>query len=656
MNTTSLRAAAVVGLALLILVCNEDEPAKDDGSTVTYTEERKVCKDRDPHRNLYWGDFHAHSTRSWDAFGYNLTVTPADSYRFAKGGTVMLPPLDKAGKGTRPVKLARPLDFAAITDHAEFLGETHLCRTPGSATYNSESCKAYRVKGALAVTAWGMQLVSGFGQARMKDICGADGKHCLKAAATVWQEIQQAAESAYDRTSTCGFVSFVGYEYSASPKVSNQHRNIIFRNKHVPTLPITYYESHKPHMLWKDLMSKCIESGTGCDAVVITHNSNWSNGNLYDPDQVIDGVSGTTLKEALELRRRVEPVMEMFQHKGDMECRNGLSGLAGDKDPHCDFEKLRPDPVPDCGEGTGFGGVQESGCMSRLDFLRGVLAKGMQVKESLGFNPYQLGIIGSTDTHNGTPGNTWESTWPGHVGNHDDTPEERLSEGNMTHRALINNPGGLAGVWAVEKSRDAIFQAFRRKEIYATSGTRIQVRFFGGWGYEAKLCQASTAKMAAGGYESGVPMGSRLPGKSSGSAAPSFLVWAKYDPGTSSNPGAELQLAQVVKIWVDAGGKAHQKVFDVVGNGKNGATVDQKTCKRSGAGQKVLCTTWTDPQFKASEQAAYYARVIENPSCRWSTQLCNTLASANRPKGCDSKTTPKVIQERAWSSPIWYAP
>ena len=564
----------------------------------------------------------------------------------------MLPPLDSKGNGTRPARLERPLDFAGVTDHAEFLGETHLCRTTGSAAYDSASCKAFRVGGTNAVSAWGMQLVAASGQARMKDICGADGKRCRDAATQVWKDLQNAAESAYDRTASCKFTSFVGYEYTATPKVANLHRNVIFRNDKVTTRPVSYYEAPRPYELWIALRDQCLDDGKGCDVMVIPHNSNWSNGTMYDPELTRDGSSGATLAQSMKLRARLEPLMEIFQHKGDMECRNGLSGVTGAKDPLCAFEKLRVDPVPDCGEGTGFGGVQESGCVSRLDFMRGALIKGMQLKRTLGKNPYMVGVIGSTDSHNGTPGNTWESTWPGHVGVSDDTADEKLGKGNMTHRGLINNPGGLAAVWAVENSRDAIFQAMRRRETYSTSGTRIKLRFFGGWGMPQSPCSASNDKMVDAAYEAGVPMGGVLPARSGG--APSFLLWAAHDAGTTARPGARLAGAQVVKLWLDSAGKAHQKVFDLVAPSKAKATVDPKTCKRTGQGEKEICGRWEDPEFDPKQAALYYARVVEDPSCRWSTWICNQLSPTSRPAGCDSKTTQKVIRERAWSSPIWY--
>ena len=646
--------ALALALALLIATpaCKEDEP-RDDGSTVTYTEQRPACQVQQGQRQLLWGDLHAHTTYSWDAFGYDLMVTPAEAYQFAMGGTVMLPPLDSAGKGTRPARLERPLDFAGITDHAEFLGETHLCRTVGSASYNSDSCKSFRLKGTNAVSGWGMQLVAGSGQPRQKDICGADGKHCSEAAARVWKDIRAAAESAYDRTAACKFVSFVGYEYTATPKVSNMHRNVIFRNDKATTLPVSYYEAPHAYGLWKALAHQCLDKESGCDVMVIPHNSNWSNGMLFDPE-LSRGDGGASLAQALTLRARLEPLLEIFQHKGDMECRNGLSGMTGATDPLCAFEKLRQDPVPDCGEGTGFGGVQEAGCVSRLDFLRGALVKGMQLKDKHGHNPYRVGVIGSTDSHNGTPGNTWESTWPGHVGVSDDTATERLGKGNMTHRGLINNPGGLAGVWAVENSRDAIFQAMRRKETYATSGTRIKLRFFGGWDMPQDVCSQKSDQAVIAAYRAGVPMGGVLPPRESG--APTFLLQAVHDAGTTARPGARLAGAQVIKLWLDSAGAAHQKVFDLLAPSASKTTVDPRTCKRTGQGVTDICSRWQDPEFKPGQPALYYARVVEDPSCRWSTWLCNQIDPTSRPAGCDSKTTQKVIQERAWSSAIWYQP
>lgn len=651
-GSTLVRLGLVAALLMSGIACTEAETV-DDGSTVTYTETRVPCKNSNPLRNLYFGDLHFHTTHSWDAFGYDLLVTPKESYAFARGGSLQLPPLDASGKGTRTARLDRPLDFAAITDHAEFFGETHLCRTAGSSAYDTDACKAFRKGGEQAVTAWGLQLVSSSGTTRQSAICGADAQACLKAAGTVWQAIQAAAEEAYDRTDACSFVAFSGYEYTASPKVTNMHRNVLFRGSRVLPLPVTYYEQPRAYGLWQTLARDCLDAGQGCDVMVIPHNANWSNGMLFDPETAREG-STATLAEAMALRSRLEPTFELFQHKGDQECENKVSGLSGEADPLCTFEKLRFPPFGDCGDGTGFGGVQDAGCISRLDFLRGVLAQGLKLAASLGQNPLRIGVIGSTDSHNGTPGATWERGWQGHVGVSDDTTDERMGKGNMTHRGLVNNPGGLAAVWAVEKSRDAIFQALRRRETYATSGTRIGLRFFGGRGYAPSLCQGSPEAIPAAGYQGGVPMGGVLRGGSGG--PPTFLVQAAWDPGTTNKPGTLLEKIQIIKISVDSAGLAKQQVFDVAGDKTGQGTVDPLTCKQNGAGYKTLCAVFTDTDFRAENRAVYYARVVEAPSCRWSTWECIGLSASQRPAGCDDTNVQKTIQERAWSSPIFYEP
>jgi hypothetical protein len=631
--------------------CTDDEP-KQPLDHVTYTEQRQQCADRNPYRNLYFGDTHVHTRLSWDAYGYALRVTPRESYAFAQGGEVALPPLDSAGKGTRKTRLGAPLDFAAITDHAEFLGEVHICQTPGTAGYDSQTCKDFRKGGAAEVRAWGTRLINEAGSKRHADACGADGQACLAAAAKVWASMQQAAEEAYDRSSRCKFVSFVGYEYTATPVVTNTHRNVIYRNKHVTKLPISYYEQPHPWGLWKELAAQCLDAGSGCEALSIPHNSNWSNGRLFHPEKSRP-TPAVSLKEALALRARLEPLVEIAQHKGDMECSNGLSGTTKN-DPLCDFEKLRFPPFKDCGDGVEWGGVQDFGCISKLDFMRGIMIEGLELDRRLGLNPYMMGVIGSTDTHNGTPGNTDERSWPGHVGNADDTPEERLGLGNYTHRGRVNNPGGLAAVWAVERSRDAIFEAMRRREVYSTTGTRISLRLFGGWDLSADPCaDADWLKQA---YEDGVPMGGVLP-KRRGSGGPRFLVRADMDPGDSKRAGTPLQMLQIIKGWVDSAGAAREKVYTVAGSAQNGASVDVSSCKTtSGSGKKTLCAVWRDPEFSPENRAFYYARALENPTCRWTTWLCNTFAPAKRPEGCSDPNIEKAIQERAVSTPIWYQP
>ena len=332
-----------------------------------------------------------------------------------------------------------------------------------------------------AVTAWGIRL-SLPGAGRDANLCGADGARCAEAARATWDELCAAADEAYDRGEDCGFVAFVGYEYTDSTAVTNRHRNVLFRNGAVPALPPSFFEQAGPWNLWSALDAACAAAGPSCETLVVPHNANWSNGHLFAPEY--GGATGQAEeRDAATFRGRLEPLVEVVQHKGDGECKNGYAGVEGETDPLCDFEKIRAATFEDCGDGTGGGGIQGLGCLSWRDFARGVFLSGLQEQRRLGVNPYRLGVIGSTDTHNGTPGLTREHDFPGHVGVVDDTPHKRLGEGTVTHGALQYNPGGLAGVWAEERSRDALFDAFQRRETFATSGTRIEVRLFAGWDY-----------------------------------------------------------------------------------------------------------------------------------------------------------------------------
>ncbi len=615
--------------------------------SVQYTEERVPCGQRSAWRNLYWGDLHAHTLFSFDAQAYEVLVTPAEAYDFARGEPVLLPPLDENQRGTRAVKLARPLDFAALTDHSEYLGEIRNCTVPDSPGYNSKTCKDYRDPSGNGAFLFGTPLSSGEPK-RFADICGATGKDCESAARLRWAELVAAADKASDRASTCLFTALPAYEYTNTTDISNLHRNVLFRNNQVPDLPITHFEAPLVRELWDALDEQCVKSGDGCDVMVLPHNSNLSNGNMfYLPPEL----SSVQRQEVAQLRARMEPLVEIFQHKGDSECRNGYAGSPDD--PFCTFEKLRPADDPICDDEPGFGGMRLWGCSHPLDFVRNVLRRGLEEEHEVGTNPYRLGFIASTDTHNGTPGLVEDADFGGHIGVVDDTPEERLGEGNETHDGIINNPGGLVAVWAVENSRDAIFEALRRREVYGSSGPRIVVRFFGGWGMKTDgLCDNLEALLAAG-YRDGVPMGGVLRGEEMG--PPIFLVWAAMDGGTESSPGAPLERIQLVKGWVDEAGNSHETVFDVAG-GDLAATVDTETCQLGSSGYELLCATWTDPDFDPEERAFYYPRILEVPTCRWSTAKCNSLAAEGRPESCGTGVVPLTVQQRAWASPIYYEP
>ncbi len=289
----------------------------------------------------------------------------------------------------------------------------------------------------------------------------------------------------------------------------------------------------------------------------------------------------------------------------------------------------------------------DTGCISRNDYLRGALLTGLSERQRLGVNPLKLGVIASTDTHESTPGAVDEQTWQGHVGREASLPQRLQRKTGLPYR-LDGSPGGLAGVWAVENSRDAIFTALKRRETFGTSGPRIQPRLFGGWSYDLNLCDEPEFLRRA--YEGGVPMGADLLNFPKPDAKPRFAAVAARDP-----KGNLLQRLQIIKGWVDTEGNANIEVIDIAGDADNGADVDLNSGETSGPGFNSLCTVFVDEKFKSEEPAYYYLRVVENPSLRWSWAQCIALRDDHRPEECENDA-PKTIQERAWSSPIWYTP
>jgi len=620
------------------------------GARCPPSEAREPCVQHDPLRRVFFGDLHVHTRLSFDAQAFDVRTTPAEAYAFAQGAARSLPPLDASGVGTRTVRLERPLDFAAVTDHSEFLGEVEICTTPGAAGYDSSACAAYRSSDVnQGVASFGLQLVPPV-PSRVAELCGPDDSRCLASARSVWRRLLDAAEAAYDRSPSCRFTTFPGYEWTGATALSTRHRNVIFRNERVP-LPISYFDQPTPEGLWRALRAGCLEAPGGCDVLAIPHNSNESNGTMFRVEY-----GGATDPERQRLlaaeRAGMEPLVEIYQHKGDSECMNGLAGIVGAPDELCEFEKeIRP-VFEDCGEGTGSGGVARLGCFSYRDFVRGALLEGLLEQQRLGVNPLQLGFIGSTDTHNGTPGLVEERGFAGHRGIDDDTPMRRLGRGTLTLGGISFSPGGLAGVWAEENSRTSLFEALRRRETFATSGPRIAVRFFAGWQLPQGLCERPD--LTAQGYAHGVPMGGVLP-QAPGGGAPRFVVAALRDPGTTSRPGTPLQALQIVKGWI-ADGARHQRVVTVAGGPADDAALDEATCTTHDGGFDTLCATWTDPHFDPDQPAFYYARVLEQPSCRWHVWECNALPPDERPASCTDPAWPRQIQERAWTSPVWYLP
>lgn len=651
MKRLCLISLLVVWGMVLFWGCDKgSHPSANDagGGEEEYTDPREPCSEFDPLRNVFFGDLHIHTSLSFDAWIWDVRTTPADAYAFAKGEPISLPPLDENGEGTRTIQLERPLDFAAVTDHAEFLAEVEACVTPGSEAYDTLSCFLFRQGNFLSTVVMANQLFLPDPK-RSKDICGPGRVDCPALTESVWKRVQQDAEDAYDRTSDCSFTTFVAYEYTGVPRITNMHRNMIFRNTHVPERPVSYFEQPTKQGLWAELKRVCLQGMEGCDVLGIPHNSNESNGNAF----FVEYPGAETIEEERDLaslRVEMEPLVEIFQHKGDSECTNVLYGVLGQPDELCNFEKLREPDAPDCEDGRGFLGEVGLGCVSRLDFVRYVLLEGLKEEQRLGVNPYKLGIIASTDTHNATGGAVVEDQFVGHAGKEDDTPEKRLQPGT-----LVNNPGGLVAVWAEQNARNAIFDALRRRETYGTSGPRIIVRLFGGWDYPENLCkQADLVKV---GYQMGVPMGGDLPSRPNGTIDPRFVVSAMREADFGSSEGTPLQRVQIIKGWIDNDQQPAYKVFEVAGDPNNGAGVDLDTCEPLGTGFDTLCKVWTDPEFDPNQSAFYYARVVENPTCRWNTYDCiASVPPEERPEQCSDPDMIRTIQERAWTSPIWYQP
>ncbi|MDE0885482.1 MAG: DUF3604 domain-containing protein [Myxococcota bacterium] len=671
----SLGLARILGLAVIVLSMDvlifesrvhagETETAKAK-SGHAYSENREACAARDPLRRAFWGELHIHSALSFDASMWDVRGSADDVYRFAKGEQIGLAPYGPDGKPLRFAQLERPLDFAALTDHASYQGEVALCTRKGSARYEAEGCKIFRGEtGGSGGEAAGFVARAGAITSsldprsevpvRSSELCGDDNKLCLEAMATVWREQQAAASRHYDRTSACSFTTFNAYEYTATPGLAKVHHNVIFRNDNVPASPTAWVDYPDVYELWGRLNEQCLQAGTGCDVLTVPHNSNLSNGRMFT-------VTGRELpletqRARARLRAELEILVEISQVKGDSECRNDMYGVVSDPDEFCAFEEWRPPTAPDCVEGTGSGALAGQGCVSRLDYVRNVLVEGFREQERIGVNPYKLGIIAATDNHNATPGDVEEYSYQGWHGVEDATVAQRLSTDSAVVAAIsnvISSPGGLAGIWAEENSRDSLFDAMEKREVFGTSGPRMTARFFGGWDYPANLCKSSD--LVEEGYAQGVPMGSDLPPRPKGAAAPSFVVSALRDPGIPGQPGGLLQRAQVIKGWLGDDGQFHQKVYDVAG-GANEASVDLDTCAPKGAGADSLCSVWSDPDFDPGRNASYYVRVIENPSCRWTQRQCIALPPDSRPEVCTKPVVPQTIQERLWSSPIWYDP
>ncbi len=577
-------------------------------------------------RVALFGDMHIHTMYSHDAFMGTVRTTPDDAYRFARGEAIPHP----SGESIR--LSGAPLDFLAVTDHAEYLGALPALIDPDSPTYGHPLTEdLFSGQGGAARARLGAL-------SRLRELAATgDPINGPEVRASAWQRIIEAAERHNDPGR---FTALIGYEYTRGVGGRHVHRNVIFRGGEAPELPFSSLDGD-PEDLWNWLDGLREQ---GIEALAMPHNMNQSDG-LAFPDR--ETWKGAEIDAEFAAKRiRNEPVAEISQQKGTSEVHPSLSP----NDEWADFQIVQYylDRVNNTDPISIFKG----------GYWRDALLTGLEMEERLGVNPYALGAVGSSDSH--VSAGSYEEN--NRFSSRTNTPQARGSayreedggwENFWTPRQATHGTGGLAGVWAAGNTRAAIFDALKRRESFATSGTRIRVRFFGGFGLDEAVAEAADPIAAA--YEHGVPMGGDLEAGNSG--APSFLVWALRDP-----ENAWLQRAQVIKGWLEDG-EAQEQVYDVVCSDglepdpethrcdDNGAQVNLDDCSISrDKGAVELRTTWTDPDFDPGARSFYYVRVLENPTCRWSTWDALSLGIEPNP---DLHAT---HQERAWSSPIWYTP
>ncbi len=660
--------AALVVLAVVVFGLVVVRPIYELGQTITPTTAPEDLAQQDDSRvkipemlaleprpydalkNVYWGELHVHTTESMDAVLFGTTATPEDAYRFARGEPLKSP-------GGELMQLSRPLDFMAITDHAEGFGLRTRCGGPDLTLFERLNCWVMETPGfttalffagreSRMATETDPNQPAGVYRNRPRSgrllgdvpICnGGEGgpERCQRDSDSDWARYIELA----DRHNEPGvFTAFSAYEFSpVLESAGKHHRNVIFNGDDLPDHAISAQDVDNAIELWRGLEETCTGN---CDFLTIPHNMNKGWGLFYSR-HTWDG--GTYGEDDWRLRKRREPLAEMYQVKGASECALGV----GATDEECTFEQvLKP-----CAPG------QENGCALESSFARQGLKIGMQLDRELGFNPMAFGFIAATDAHNANPGDAEEWDFVGKVGAASSPALRRLRtrpESKPHNQILMDHgSGGLAAVWAEENTRDAIFAGMQRREAYATSGPRITLRFFAGWGFDGAIVDDRNAVAVA--TEGGVPMGSTLRPAETETASPTFFVWAAAD-----SMSAPLQRVQVIKGWIDADGETHESVRDVAcADGlevdpntlrcpDNGASVDITSCQplgESGAGQ--LLAAWQDKDFDASQDAFYYVRAIQNPTCRWSTYDAIRLGREPDPR------VPATIRERAWSSPIW---
>ncbi len=587
----------------------------------------------------YFGDTHLHTSFSMDAGAFGARLTPRDAYVFAKGNEV-------ASSSGQPVKLSRPLDFLVVADHSDGMGFFPLIMAGGPDMMADPQGKKwhdmiYAGQGAAAA----MDIIQSFGKGTIsKAIMPLPGTQAYQGA---WQDTIKAAEEANDPGR---FTAFIGYEWTSNTGGNNLHRNVIFRDDASragtvePFTTMRPLGSDNPVDLWKWMAS--YEQKTGGRVLAIAHNGNLSNGLMFP---TVEAFGKPVDRAYAETRARWERLYETTQTKGDGESHPFLSP----NDEFANFEKWD--------KGNLDGSAAKTRDMLQFEYARSALKSGLALEQKLGVNPFKFGLIGSSDAHTGLAAME-EDNFFGKTAPQEPSPER------MT-KTFFDNPAtgvkvmdwevsasGFAAVWAAENTRAALFDAMQRRETYATTGPRMIVRFFGGWDFEAR--DAMNRLPAAIGYSKGVPMGGDM-GRAPAGKAPTFLVAAMKDP-----MGANLDRIQVVKGWLDSKGTLHEQVYDVAwgdadrrkpgADGKLpavGSTVDVTDASWTNTiGDPELITVWKDPAFDENQRAFYYARVLEIPTPRWTAYDANRFGIRPLPG------TTMTLQERAYTSPIWYTP
>jgi hypothetical protein len=596
---------------------------------------------RDYPTQVFFGDTHHHTANSGDAFMNGDRLSPEDAYRFARGEEVV------SSSGV-PAKLSRPLDFLVISDHAEGLGVMYEVYNGNPVMMADET-----------LARWNKMMVAGDAESgkAMNELISAQAQGTLPAPVTdpaIAGPLQKTVWEAYTETSERynepgRFTAMIGYEWTSVPGGNNLHRNVLFRgnkDKADQMMPFTSWDSEDPEKLW-EWMAK-YEEEVGGNVLAIPHNGNLSNGRMFEN---VDFQGKPLSKDYAERRARFEVLQEVMQTKGNSETHPTLSpndefadyGIAG-----WEYGNLTMEDKPESPE------------MRPYMYLRGGLMQGLAHENKLGVNPFKFGMIGGTDVHNSLTSIEEGNFFGKHV-NQEPRPKrwEHISKQGFgkTRYTWQYTGAGYAAVWANENTRESLWDAMKRKEVYATSGSRMTVRLFGGWSFDE--VDAKSRYIADPGYAKGVPMGGDLPVRESGSQAPTFLVAAIMDPESGN-----LDRIQVIKGWLDSNGETHEKIYDVAwgdadrrkpdSNGKLtpvGNTVDVAEASWiNSIGDPDLRAAWTDPDFDVSQSAFYYARVLEIPTPRW------TAYDQKRFGIKMSDEVPMVHQERAWTSPIWYSP